>query len=161
MDLPKTDATASQNVGLLRVWLMNYRLSISVLVTGTGWLFLTITYGYLWVNNVLATETLYGYERSRLLISSAFVVYKLPYLVIALAVIIVLELTVVLYFEKKGMSNFRSICGSDPGVGYRERPGQTGAQPSRLLFSDDCKRDACAPIPVAAAPGTDLIGRIG
>ena len=101
MDLPKTDATASQNVGLLRVWLMNYRLSISVLVTGTGWLFLTITYGYLWVNNVLATETLYGYERSRLLISSAFVVYKLPYLVIALAVIIVLELTVVLYFEKK------------------------------------------------------------
>ena len=52
-------------------------------------------YGYLWVNNVLATETLYGYERSRLLISSAFVIYRIPYLLIALLVVLVLELFVI------------------------------------------------------------------
>lgn len=62
---------------------------------------MTVIYGYFWVNHVLETETLYGYERSHMLISSAFIVYRAPFLLIALAVIIVLELTVFLYFEKK------------------------------------------------------------
>ena len=71
-------------------------------VTSKRWLAMPMTvlvwyvgvgvYGYFWVNNVLETETLYGYERSRLLISSAFLVYRVPYLLIALLVVLVLEL---------------------------------------------------------------------
>jgi hypothetical protein len=71
-------------------------------VTSKRWLVMPMTilvwylgigiYGYLWVNNVLATETLYGYERSRLLISSAFLVYRVPYLLIALVIVLGLEL---------------------------------------------------------------------
>jgi len=71
------------------------RLSLSILITVVVWLIGTVAYGYWWVNNVLETETLYGYERSRLLISSAFVAYRLPYLLIALVVVIVLELLLV------------------------------------------------------------------
>ena len=72
-----------------------YKVILSILITIAGWLVLTVIYGYLWVNNILETETLYGYERSRLLISSAFLVYRLPYLLIALLVLIVLELLIV------------------------------------------------------------------
>ena len=94
MDPKKTEA--------MPAWVVKYKLIWITLITIGGWLVLIVIYGYFWVNRVLETETLYGYERSGLLISSAFVVYRVPYLLIALAVIIVLELTVVLYFEKKG-----------------------------------------------------------
>jgi hypothetical protein len=59
-------------------------------------------YGYLWVNHLLETETLYGYERSRLLISSAFLVYKVPYLFIALGVVLGLEVLLVSWFVLRG-----------------------------------------------------------
>ena len=75
------------------------------LVTSKRWLVMPMTvlvwylgigiYGYLWVDKVLATETLYGYERSRLLISSAFLVNRVPYLLIALLVVLVLELLLI------------------------------------------------------------------
>lgn len=84
-----------------RVGAAKYRLATVVLITIAGWLALTFIYGYLWVNNVLATETLYGYERSRLLISSAFVADKLPYLLVALAVTIVLEMLIALYLTTR------------------------------------------------------------
>jgi hypothetical protein len=71
------------------------RLSLTILITVVVWLIGTVVYGYWWVNNILETETLYGYERSRLLISSAFVAYRLPYLLIALVILIVLELLLV------------------------------------------------------------------
>lgn len=71
------------------------RLSLTILITMIVWLIGTVVYGYWWVNNILETETLYGYERSRLLISSAFVAYRFPYLLIALVVLIVLELLLV------------------------------------------------------------------
>ena len=66
-----------------------------------AWFTVTLIYGYLWVNNVLKTEVLYGYERSRLLISTAFIAYKLPYLLIALIVIIVSELLITLCVAKR------------------------------------------------------------
>jgi hypothetical protein len=68
------------------------RVGLIILITLIGWLLGTVAYGYFWVNNVLKTEVLYGYERSRLLISTAFLVYKGPYLLIALVAVIVLEL---------------------------------------------------------------------
>jgi len=84
--------------GLRRVLGMKYAMSISVLITIVAWLSLTVIHGYLWVNHVSQTETLYGYERSRLLISTAFIAYRLPYLLIALVLTIVsvLVLTFVL-----------------------------------------------------------------
>ena len=69
-----------------------YKLSISILVTLAGWLIVTTIYGYLWVNHIFKTEPLYGHERSRLLISTGFIAYRLPYLLVALIVLIVLEL---------------------------------------------------------------------
>ncbi len=68
---------------------------LSILITVIVWLIVTVIYGHFWVNNILETETLYGYERSRFLISTAFIVYRLPYLLIALVVLIVLELLLV------------------------------------------------------------------
>ncbi len=56
------------------------------------WFFGVGIYGYWWVNNVFATETLYGYERSRFLISNAFLIYRVPYLRLALLVVVILEL---------------------------------------------------------------------
>ena len=61
-------------------------------LTFVFWCIATVIYGHYWVEHVLRTETLYGYERARLLIASAFVVYKVPYLLIALGVLLVLEL---------------------------------------------------------------------
>ncbi|HYX27557.1 MAG TPA: hypothetical protein VE863_03240 [Pyrinomonadaceae bacterium] len=69
--------------------------SLLIPLTVLFWLVGTLTYGYLWIEYVLRTETLYGYERSRLLIGSAFVVYKVPYLLIALVIVLVLELLLV------------------------------------------------------------------
>ena len=80
---------------------MKYKLNVIVPITIATWLGVTCIYGYLWVNHVLETEILYGYERSRLLISSAFVIDKGPYLLIALVVIIGLELLVALYLQLK------------------------------------------------------------
>src|SRR5687767_5857398 len=92
-------------VWLNRVGAAKYHLATIVLVTIAAWLALTFIYGYLWVNNVLATETLYGYERSRLLISSAFIAYKLPYLLGALAVTIVLEILIALYLTTRDLAS--------------------------------------------------------
>ena len=71
------------------------RRGFCILITVGVWLIGAVIYGYWWVNNVLETETLYGYERSRLLISTAFLAYRFPYLLIALAFLIVLELLLV------------------------------------------------------------------
>lgn len=86
--------------GLRRVLGMKYALSVGVLITIVAWLSLTVIYGYLWVDNVFNTETLYGYERSRLLISTAFIAYKLPYLLIALIVMIVSELVLIFLVKR-------------------------------------------------------------
>jgi hypothetical protein len=80
------------------------KLGFSILITVVGWLIVTVIYGYFWVNNILQTETLYGYERSRLLISTAFLAYRLPYLLIALVVLIVLELLLVPRWNKERTS---------------------------------------------------------
>ena len=80
------------------------KFGLIILITVAGWLIGTVIYGYLWVNNILETETLYGYERSRLLISTAFLVYRLPYLLIALVVLIVLELLLFRASKRERMS---------------------------------------------------------
>ena len=82
----------------IRTWAAKYNLSVMVLTTIGAWLVATFVYGYFWVNNELATQELYGYERSRLLISTGFIVYRLPYLLIALVTTIVLEILGALYF---------------------------------------------------------------
>ena len=61
-------------------------------------------YGYFWADHILKTETLYGYERSRLLISSAFLVYKVPYLMIGLLVVVILELFLIWVPGRKPLS---------------------------------------------------------
>ena len=77
------------------------RRSLCILLTVAVWLTGTVIYGSWWVNNVLDTETLYGYERSRLLISTAFLAYRFPHLLIALAFLIVLELLLVPRLSKE------------------------------------------------------------
>lgn len=101
---PQETATTHQKGSQIRLGAAQYKLSITILITITGWTILTVIYGYFWVNNVLETETLYGYERSRLLISTAFISYKLPYLLIALVGVLVLELLACLYFERENRS---------------------------------------------------------
>ena len=72
--------------------------TVLVWFVGTG------IYGYLWVRHILETETLFGYERSRLLIFSAFLVYRGPYLLIALVVILALEVFLISSFVRKSLS---------------------------------------------------------
>jgi hypothetical protein len=62
----------------------------------------------LWVEYHFENDTLYGYERSRLLISSAFLVYKVPYLIIALVVVLVSEVFLVSWFAHKSLSRVPS-----------------------------------------------------
>ena len=83
----------------------DYKPSIAALITVAVWFVGTATYGYFWVNHMFETETLYGYERSRLLISTAFIAYKLPYLLIALIVVLVLEFLLTLYSARKKTLN--------------------------------------------------------
>ena len=69
------------------------RRFVIIVITLDGWLSTTVLYGIWWVNSVLNTEPLYGYERSaRLLIGSAFIAYRLPFLLIGLIVLLALEL---------------------------------------------------------------------
>ena len=105
MDVQENHCDRAPAVWLNRLGAAKYRLATVVLITIATWLALTFIYGYLWVNHVLATETLYGYERSRLLISSAFIAYKLPCLLAALAVTIVLEMLIVLYLTTRGLAS--------------------------------------------------------
>ena len=80
---------------------MKYRLNVIVPITVGAWLAATFIYGYFWIKHVLATETLYGYERSPLLLSMAFLDVKGPYLLGVLVVMIVLELLFAFYLEHK------------------------------------------------------------
>jgi len=80
------------------------KFGLIILITVASWLIETVIYGYLWVNNILETEPLYGYERSRLLISTGFLVYRLPYLLIALVVLIVLESLLLRASKRERMS---------------------------------------------------------
>ncbi len=67
--------------------------AVIIVITRGGWLIGTVIYGVcVWVNSVLNTESLYGYERSRVLIGSAFIAYKFPFLLIGLIVLLALEL---------------------------------------------------------------------
>ena len=80
------------------------KFGLIILIIVASWLIGTVIYGYLWVNNILETEPLYGYERSRLLISTGFLVYRLPYLLIALVVLIVLESLLLRASKRERMS---------------------------------------------------------
>ena len=70
---------------------MSMRAVIIVITLG-GWLIGTVIYGVWWVNSVRNTGSLYGYERSRVLIGSAFIAYQFPLLLIGLIVLLALEL---------------------------------------------------------------------
>jgi hypothetical protein len=66
--------------------------AVIIFITLGGWLIGAVIYGMWWVNSVLNTEPLYGYERSRVLIGSAFIAYEFPFLLIGLIVVLALEL---------------------------------------------------------------------
>ena len=71
------------------------KLSWTIFTTFVTWLLGTILYGYYWVTATLAERGLGGYEREPLLPMLSFAVYRLPYLLIALVIIIVVELLIV------------------------------------------------------------------
>jgi hypothetical protein len=72
-------------------WFAKWRLCFVAPATALIWFAGMGIYGCWWINNVLETEVLYGYERSRLLIASAFMFYRVPYLLLALLIVLILE----------------------------------------------------------------------
>lgn len=77
------------------------KLSYTILITLLCWLLGTALYAYYWVSSILAEPGLGGYERDPLLPTLGFAVYRLPYLVIGLVIVIVLELLIVPGSDRK------------------------------------------------------------
>ena len=63
-----------------------------VLMTIGLWLVVTIVYCYFWVTSILARPDTVGYERWVMLPILGFIVYRLPYLVVGLVLVISGEL---------------------------------------------------------------------
>ena len=59
-----------------------------VLITIGLWLVATIVYCYCWVTSILAQPDTVGYERWVILPILGFIVYRLPYLVVGLVLVI-------------------------------------------------------------------------
>lgn len=68
------------------------RLAEAISLTMAIWVFGTTAYALYSVSSILAQPNLAVYERNGLLPALGFAVYRLPYLLIALVVVIVLEL---------------------------------------------------------------------
>lgn len=67
------------------------KLSRTILLTFMCWLLATVLYAYNWVSAILAEPGVPVYERNGLMPLLAFAVYRLPYLLIGLVIIIVVE----------------------------------------------------------------------
>jgi hypothetical protein len=81
-----------------------YKLTSTVLVTIVCWFAGTFLYACYWVGSILAEPNLATYERDGLLPLLGFAVYRLPYLLIGLLIIIVLELFLVPGSDRKPAS---------------------------------------------------------
>jgi len=77
------------------------QLTWTVLITPGIWCVMSIGYLSYWVSSILAEPDLPVYERNGLLPALGFAVYRLPYLLIALLVVIVLELVIVPWAVRK------------------------------------------------------------
>lgn len=66
-----------------------------VLMTIGVWLVATIVYCYFWVTSILAQPDTVGYERWVMLPILGFIVYRLPYLVVGLVLVISGELILI------------------------------------------------------------------
>ena len=67
----------------------NFKL---ILLTIVVWLAASAFYCYYWVTSILARPDNYGYERWVMFPLMGFIVYRLPFLVIGLIVVILAEL---------------------------------------------------------------------
>lgn len=63
-----------------------------VLLTTVGWLIGCSLYAYYWVTTILAQPDNYGYERWGAFPLFGFLVYRFPFLLVGLIVVIVAEL---------------------------------------------------------------------
>ena len=65
-----------------------------IFITIVLWLVGTVFYGYHWVTTILARPDTYGYEHWVVLPVLGFLVYRFPYLVVGLVLLILTELIV-------------------------------------------------------------------
>ena len=72
-----------------------------VFITIAVWLVVTVFYGYYWVSSILARPDNYGYEKWVMLPLLGFLVYRFPYLVVGLLLIILTELVLTELFRRK------------------------------------------------------------
>lgn len=80
-----------------------------VLMTIGLWLVATIVYCYFWVTSILAQPDTVGYERWVMLPILGFIVYRLPYLVVGLVLVISGELILVAAARRNVKSKRESI----------------------------------------------------
>jgi hypothetical protein len=71
------------------------KLGRTVVLTFIAWLAVTISYAYYWVSSILAEPGVPVYERNGFLPLLGFAIYRFPFLLIGLLVVLVLELLIV------------------------------------------------------------------
>ena len=79
-----------------------------VLMTISCWLVATIVYCYFWVTSILAQPDTVGYERWVMLPILGFIVYRLPYLLLGLVLVISGELILIAAVRWYSSSNERN-----------------------------------------------------
>jgi hypothetical protein len=72
-----------------------------IFITIAVWLVGTVCYGYYWVTSILARPDNYGYEKWVVLPVLGFLVYRFPYLVVGLMLVILTELVVTEILRRK------------------------------------------------------------
>jgi hypothetical protein len=72
-----------------------------IFITIAVWLVGTVFYGYFWVTSILARPDNYGYEKWVVLPVLGFLVYRFPYLVVGLMLVILTELVVIEILRRK------------------------------------------------------------
>jgi hypothetical protein len=72
-----------------------------IFITIAVWLVGTVFYGYFWVTSILARPDNYGYEKWVVRPVLGFLVYRFPYLVVGLMLVILTELVVIEILRRK------------------------------------------------------------
>ena len=72
-----------------------------IFITIVGWLVGSTLYGYFWVTSILAQPDNYGYEKWVMFPLMGFLVYRFPYLVVGLILVILTELIVIVMVEQR------------------------------------------------------------
>ena len=72
-----------------------------IFITIAVWLVMTVFYCYYWVSSILARPDNYGYERWVMFPLLGFLVYRFPYLVAGLLLVILAELVLTEVFHRK------------------------------------------------------------